>query len=227
MCRALRVAPAAGYTRSVPAGIEFACPHCQRVTKVPVTLAGKQGRCAGCRKVIEVPSGVPASGRTPDPEDGLLDVLDARRASERVRRPSDRVAGLEPARPSDRVPSAPRRSGQGAVPRRSDLARVEDEAVGDEGSTTSVPAPVPPAPGAEPFRVWAARIPLKIWIGLPTAVVLPALGVGLCVLGLRQAKERGHGVRMAWWGIGIGSTIMALNLLLLVRHVLFRSPGGG
>jgi hypothetical protein len=37
------------------AGIEFECPHCARVTRVPADLAGKQGRCAGCRKILEVP----------------------------------------------------------------------------------------------------------------------------------------------------------------------------
>lgn len=44
----------------MPAGIEFECPHCDRVTKVPVDLAGKQGRCPGCRKVFEVPAADPA-----------------------------------------------------------------------------------------------------------------------------------------------------------------------
>jgi hypothetical protein len=63
------------------------------VAKVPVTLAGKQGRCAGCRKVIEVPDVPPTGGRTPDPEEGLLDV--GRRSD------LDRVSS----RPSDRVPA--------------------------------------------------------------------------------------------------------------------------
>lgn len=221
----------------MPPGIQFACPYCGRVTKVPVTLAGKQGRCAGCRKVLEVPTGVPPSGRTPDPEEGLLDVLEARRASERVRRPSERVPELEPRRPSQRVqeaqpgrPSqrtAARRSDQGPVRGRSGAGPVEadDVPADDEGSTTRVPPPQTP-PGAteprEPFAVWARRVPLKVWIGLPLAVLTPALGIGLCVLGLRQARENKAGVRMAWWGIGIGSTIMALNLIYLVRTVLLR-----
>lgn len=38
------------------AGIEFECPHCRRVTRVPADLAGKQGRCAQCRKILEVPN---------------------------------------------------------------------------------------------------------------------------------------------------------------------------
>lgn len=38
------------------AGIEFECPHCRRVTRVAAELAGKQGRCAQCRKILEVPN---------------------------------------------------------------------------------------------------------------------------------------------------------------------------
>ena len=35
--------------------IEFVCPHCLRPCKVPPELAGKQGRCPGCGKYLEVP----------------------------------------------------------------------------------------------------------------------------------------------------------------------------
>jgi uncharacterized RDD family membrane protein YckC len=37
------------------ATIEFACPYCERITRVPSSFAGKQGKCPGCQKVIEVP----------------------------------------------------------------------------------------------------------------------------------------------------------------------------
>lgn len=37
------------------AAIEFACPHCQRKSRVAAQLAGKQARCPGCRKVFEIP----------------------------------------------------------------------------------------------------------------------------------------------------------------------------
>jgi uncharacterized RDD family membrane protein YckC len=42
--------------------IAFACPLCARVTRVPASFAGKQGKCPGCRATIEVPdpSAVPA-----------------------------------------------------------------------------------------------------------------------------------------------------------------------
>ena len=36
--------------------IEFACPYCERVTRVPAAFGGKQGKCPGCQKVIEVPA---------------------------------------------------------------------------------------------------------------------------------------------------------------------------
>lgn len=186
----------------MPAGIEFACPHCLRVTRVPVTLAGKQGRCSGCRKVIQVPSGVPASGRTPDPEEGLLEVLDARRASERV--PQGRASERhEKRRPSEKVP------------------QVEPPAEEDEGSTARIDLRVSP-PGPEPFRIWSRRVPPRVWVGLVAAVIVPALGIILCVLGLRQARQRGAGVRLAWTGIGIGGAIMAYNLALFAWIVLRR-----
>jgi hypothetical protein len=35
--------------------IEFACPYCDRVTRVPASFGGKQGKCPGCQRVIEVP----------------------------------------------------------------------------------------------------------------------------------------------------------------------------
>lgn len=35
--------------------IEFACPKCARVARVPRELAGKQARCPGCKKVLEIP----------------------------------------------------------------------------------------------------------------------------------------------------------------------------
>ncbi len=44
------------------ATIEFACPYCERITRVPSTFAGKQGKCPGCQKVIEVPD--PAQAQT-------------------------------------------------------------------------------------------------------------------------------------------------------------------
>lgn len=35
--------------------IEFACPYCERITRVPASFGGKQGKCPGCQRVIEVP----------------------------------------------------------------------------------------------------------------------------------------------------------------------------
>ena len=35
--------------------IEFQCPYCERVSKVPRSFAGKQGKCPGCLELLEVP----------------------------------------------------------------------------------------------------------------------------------------------------------------------------
>ena len=35
--------------------IKFNCPHCGARLRVPDELAGKQGRCAGCQRAIDVP----------------------------------------------------------------------------------------------------------------------------------------------------------------------------
>lgn len=45
--------------------IEFACPYCDRITRVPAAYGGKQGKCPGCQKVIEVPD---PSAEAPAPE---------------------------------------------------------------------------------------------------------------------------------------------------------------
>lgn len=191
----------------VPAGIEFECPHCHRVTRVPVTLAGKQGRCAGCRKVLEVPATGASPGRTPDPDDGLLEVLDAKRASDRLaaaRRASDRV--VPGARPSDRGEvEAPEPSSADSEPQ-------------DEGTTTKLPPPAPYIPRLS-WGAWARKVPPRVWLALPLSVVFPALGIAVGVFALKPARQAGAGERLAWTGIGIGSTIMALNLVLVLWKV--------
>ena len=35
--------------------ITFVCPLCDKVSRVPIAFAGQQGRCPGCKGVIEVP----------------------------------------------------------------------------------------------------------------------------------------------------------------------------
>lgn len=46
--------------------IEFACPYCDRVTRVPATYGGRQGKCPGCQKVIEVPAVDGPAGKPAD-----------------------------------------------------------------------------------------------------------------------------------------------------------------
>jgi uncharacterized RDD family membrane protein YckC len=54
--------------------IEFACPYCDRVTRVPAVYGGKQGKCPGCQKVIEVPDPAAEAGPGAAPPTGALDV---------------------------------------------------------------------------------------------------------------------------------------------------------
>lgn len=35
--------------------ITFECPHCEKVSTVPASFAGKRGKCPSCKQVIEVP----------------------------------------------------------------------------------------------------------------------------------------------------------------------------
>lgn len=35
--------------------IDFACPYCERQSSVPASFAGKQGKCPGCQRIIQVP----------------------------------------------------------------------------------------------------------------------------------------------------------------------------
>lgn len=45
--------------------IEFACPYCEKISRVPATFAGKRGKCPNCKKVIEVPD--PNAPDEPEP----------------------------------------------------------------------------------------------------------------------------------------------------------------
>ena len=35
--------------------IKIVCPHCRKISRIPASLAGRQGLCPGCKKAIEVP----------------------------------------------------------------------------------------------------------------------------------------------------------------------------
>jgi hypothetical protein len=189
----------------VPPGIEFACPHCLRVSKVPASFAGKQGRCAGCKKVIEVPATGPVTGgRTPDPEEGLLEVLDAKRASERTKRASTRSPFADV---PDDVPAPP-----------------------PEESTAKIAPPPPPKEATEKgttYVLWAAQVPPLVWIGFALSFPFPALGIALSVLSLKRARIAGAGLRLAWAGIVVGSLIMGLNLAYLFWKVTTRTRAPG
>lgn len=100
----------------MPPAIKFACPNCQRICKVPAELAGKQGRCPGCRKGLEVPfaSTLPPSERHP------------------VQRPSE--------------PEVPRAEPRAPEPRRCPACQAEAplDATVCPGCGQPLPAPRPP-----------------------------------------------------------------------------------
>jgi uncharacterized RDD family membrane protein YckC len=85
------------------ATIEFACPLCQRVTRVPAAFAGKQGKCPGCRQVIEVPD--PNAPPEPEPTPEQVEAAGAATTVEPIGTPVD--LGPAPLRiaPSGRVAS--------------------------------------------------------------------------------------------------------------------------
>lgn len=64
--------------------LDFQCPHCDRISTVPRSFAGKQGKCPGCLEVLEVPDpDAPEDAETevalstPDESDDRLGAGDA------------------------------------------------------------------------------------------------------------------------------------------------------
>lgn len=281
----------------MPPVIEFACPHCSRVTRVPPNLAGKQGRCSGCRKVIEVPAGlVPReSGRQTAATGDLQPWSGAENpAAVPRRRPSDQQP--VPERASRRAPpplndeessSAPQADAVLPCPAcGEDIPRLASEcpecgstvdaplgeALGE--STGKLPPPSPevlaamrersasspasagataagaaislagvtgalllagvPPLGAVIVGVAASTgvalgkrgVPWKVAAGVPLSLLMPVLGIALCLLGLRDARARRRGERLAQAGIAIGAVIFAANLafFIVARTVLAPAP---
>jgi len=170
----------------VSGAIKFSCPYCRRVCKVPAELAGKQGRCPGCRKGLEVPLATTLSaegqvtGRLP-------------RASER----GSRVAGLlsgalasEPAgdgqaHASARVPAAGPPCPHCQAPLAADEDPTECAVCGED-----LPTP----------RLVIAAFALA-WF--------PNFGLVLAFFGLRHARARGHHVGLARAAVAVNA-VMAL-----------------
>lgn len=46
--------------------IQFVCPRCSRLTRVPAAMAGKLGRCVGCKQALEVPGSDAARAGAPE-----------------------------------------------------------------------------------------------------------------------------------------------------------------
>ncbi len=152
------------------AGIKFACPHCDRVCKVPPELAGKQGRCPGCRKGVEVPHASTV------------------RESERH----------EPARPSARAPAQP-------------PARVTEASCPACGAAAPLGTQDCPGCGAP---LPSPRAPRAVVVALALFLCAPLIGLPCALVGLREARRRGHHLTLARWAVGLN----AVNLLLFLIY---------
>jgi MoxR-like ATPase len=97
--------PAASPPRPTPGAIEFRCPQCHKLLRVPSDAAGRQAQCPDCKAVMRVPlssvtSAVPVE--LPIDEAGPLAGEDGAAAE------SDRAAGQRPAAPTAAGGALPR-----------------------------------------------------------------------------------------------------------------------
>lgn len=209
----------------MPPAIEFACPHCGHVARVAPGLAGKQGRCSSCRKVLEVPSGLEPrpSGRATAAAGPLLPYSGAENPAAVPRASKKMPAVSQEPRESKRVPV--RSSGAGKVKAPSGAGAVEppappleelplpgelDEPPDD--STAKIEPPKPPPPPTPP---WAKAAGAAAGV-LVVAVVLALVSgrrFDCIVLGLSLAPAAF--VAIGWRGppwplvVGVGLSVLA------------------
>ena len=181
--------------------IEFVCPHCLRPCKVPPELAGKQGRCPGCGKYLEVPRVSPSiRARRSSLDDDPPDTQRRRqRAPTRAHRAATRA---------HRIPTEPRRA-----------ARVPTEPL----QTARVPSATRPAievPDVDdPETPGPPRLSWWVIVGAVLSVLLPVIGALISVRALKVARlNGGRGERIAWCSIGIAIAIMVGNVLVILSR---------
>jgi len=188
--------------------------------KVPAALAGKQGRCPGCRRGLEVPladAARSASARRPRGESARAE----RGRSERSRAPSaraQRASGRAAADPStdDRQPSeveGPAEAAPAADARPCPACGAEAP-IGAK-ACPGCEAPLPPT--SVPWTVIAAFVCF-----LPFA--LP--GLILAQLGLRHARARGRHVGLAWVAVVLNGVSLVTQTSIVFRRNLqeIRAP---
>ncbi|MGE0713569.1 MAG: hypothetical protein AB7N76_37210 [Planctomycetota bacterium] len=212
--------------------IKFACPHCDRVCKVPAELAGKQGRCPGCRKGLEVPlrsADHLVSGRqTPISGGVIFDDLGRPSGVGRISGSGSELprapAELSRATPSgDELPRAPRPSRRARPP--SETAQLEDS----ESETRALTCPgcrldVPAGAAECPYCHLQLRKEAKggLHWAIPVAFLLlpmPLFGLWFAQLGLKGARERQNFENAAWVAVWINGVNLLIGLLYMLNRL--------
>jgi hypothetical protein len=209
----------------VSAAIKFTCPHCERVCKVPAELGGKQGRCPGCRKGLEVPTETPEhllSGRqTAAPEEALAPL----QAEEGATPPSKRTTTRQSLIPKRSSGRARRRSGRSR--RRSSQGEVEQffEETGPilcPSCKLDVPAGAYECPHCQTELRKDVKgglhwsIPLS-FLFMP---LIPVIGLLLAQFGLRRARQRNNYENVAWVSILLNGANLTFGILYMLKGLL-------
>ena len=226
------------------AAIKFTCPHCERICKVPAELAGKQGRCPGCKKGLEVPLETAEhlrSGRLPQRTSGS-GAVDSGRSGRTKARASSRQGKVEGARRtgkqgrvSERMErelgpmqeAAPPAEEAGPGPTRMDESPEEEW---DESETQALVCPackLEVLAGASvcPYCKYQLRkergsAPMHwtIYLAFLLCPCFPLFGMVLARIGLEKAHERQSHETAAW----IAVIVNGINLLIGMVFMLNR-----
>lgn len=216
------------------AAIKFSCPHCERICKVPAELAGKQGRCPGCKKGLEVP----------------LETAEHLRSGRMPKRSSS--SGAVDTRRSGR--SKARGSGQGQVDRRrsSKQGRVSDRMERELGPMKEAPSPADPKEDEEewdetetqalvcpscklevlagasvcPYCKYQLRkergtAPLHwtIYLAFLLAPCFPLFGMVLARIGLEKAHERQSHETAAWVAVILNGVNLVIGMVFMLNRL--------
>lgn len=220
----------------MPAAIKFTCPHCERICKVPAELGGKQGRCPGCKKGLEVPLETPEhllSGRLSTPMDVMPPASEVRAEGVKA---THADGSREGGRSTGARPSLLPRGTSGRSRRRSGGRRSarlsEIEADAEDFSETgpilckacklSVPAGASHCPHCkiELRRVTTGGLHWAIVASLLVALPVPILGLLLAQFGLKRARERSNYENLAWFAILVSGANTCFGLLYMIRKAV-------
>ncbi len=204
--------------------IKFACPHCDRVVRVPAELAGKQGRCPGCRKGLEVPSESTLQSHRRDVERAESQRRSALGRLDELGRLSDMSGVVDAARPSG--------SGGGKVSKSGAPVEDDDEDLGDEWETAKV---LPPEKNLRHCDKCAKQIematlvcphcggdtshkgpPWQIIVAFLCILLMPLPGLVFAQFGLVAARKRNQYKKLAWVAVGLNAVHLVAELIYLL-----------